>query len=353
MTFKNVRKTIDVAAAFLMATLGICGVLAAHASAAGLQSTYVRLDRMKASTATTFRVVIKVPTGNSATEAHLKVTVPDSFTVATTGLTATGTAGCDASATALPGTLTATGSNTNGSKGVDIGGVTNLTAGTTYCADVDKTSTHDPITTPAAGQYTATVTTQTSAPADIDTTDVALRVISDDQVLVSAAVPPSFTFVLDSNSTSFTNTLDSSNVRQTTGRTVTITTNAANGWITWAKDANTGLTSPATGKTIASKTPGTATSLSAGTENYLVSAEVTTDAANGGTVSIPTAYQGTSGNNNGSGLDTTYRMIASSTGTAGGSGDVITVRGKAAVAADTPAANDYADTWTIIGAGTF
>lgn len=350
---RGIQKKLNIFFAGLLASVGILSIFAANVHAAALTNTYVRLDRLKASTVTTFRVVIKIPSTNAATEAHVQIGFPDNFTVATSGLTATGSSGCDAGATALPGTLTVTGNNTNGSKNIDIAGVTNLTASTSYCVDVDKTTTHDPITNPTAGSYSLTVKTRDATPTDIDTTSVGVNVISDDQVQVSATVPPSFTFALDSNSTSFSSNLSSSSVVQTTGRTVTITTNAANGWITWAKDLNTGLTSTAAGKTIASTTPGSAATLSNGTEGYVVSSEVTTDAAGGGTVSIPAAYQGTSGNNAGSGLDTTFRVIASSTGTAGGSGDVVTVRGKAAVSGSTPAGNDYSDTWTIIGAGTF
>ena len=345
------KQLLPVLAAFGLTVHLMYGVLAGTVFAASLTNTYVRLDRMKASTATTVRLVFTVPAGNSATEDNLKITVPDGFTVATSGQTvATASCATQTGATALPGTLTGGGNNTNGQKGLTVTGVTNLTASTAYCVDFTKT---DALTNPTAGQYTFTVETFTSGPALIDSTSVAARVVSDDQVVVSATVPASFNFVLDANTTSFTANLDSAAVRQTTGRTVTVTTNATNGWIAWAKDANTGLTSAAAAKTIASTTPGTGATLSAGTEGYVVSAEVTSDAAGGGTVSIPAAYQGTGGNNNGSGLDTTYRIIASSTGTAGGAGDVVTVRGKAAIDGATPAATDYTDTWTIIGAGTF
>jgi hypothetical protein len=327
------------------------GVFVGTVFGASLTNTYVRLDRMKAATATTVRLVFTVPSGNTGTEENLKITVPDGFTVATSGQTgATATCASETGATALPGTHTFGGNNTGGQKGLTVSGVTNLSASTAYCIDFTKT---DALTNPAAGQYTATVETFTSGAALIDSTSTALRVVSDDQVVVSATVAASFNFVLDANTTSFTANLDSGAVRQTTGRTVTVTTNATNGWIAWAKDLNTGLTSAAASKTIASTTPGTGATLSAGTEGYVISAEVTTDASGGGTVTIPAAYQGTGGNSNGSGLDTTFRQIASSTGTAGGSGDVITIRGKAAIDAATPAATDYTDTWTIIGAGTF
>lgn len=340
---KHFRQKISFLLATLLASVSVFTVLGSMANAATLTQTYLRLDRMKAGQTTSFRLVFRT-VGAGATSVAINLNGADSTTwtgssgTVNTTQTAVGASGCDATATSLPGTLSASGSGST----ITITGVTALSATTTYCVDLTSSTA---LTNANAGEYHPTVT------AGSDSTTVALRTVSDDQVLVSATIPPSFNFALDSNSTSFTNSLDSSNVRQTTGRTITVTTNASNGWIAWAKDANTGLTSATASKTIAATTPGTGATLSAGTEGYVISAEVTTNASGGGNPSIPTAYQGNSGDNNGSGLDTTYRMIASSGGTA--NGDVITVRGKAAVSGSTPAGNDYADTWTIIGAGTF
>jgi hypothetical protein len=331
----------------LAAIAGLILLPSIQVRAAGLTSTNIRFNRMKAATATTFRLTFTVPAGNAATEASVYIAFPDAYTVATTGLTA------DASscgATALPGTLSVTGSNTASSKNITVAGVTNLTATSTYCVDIDKTTTHDPLTNPTSGLYSLSVTTRTSVPASIDTSTIGARVISDDQVVVTAVVPPSFNFVLDANTTAFTSGLDSATVIKTTARTVTITTNATQGWIAWAKDLNTGLTSAAAGKTIASTTPGTAATLVAGTEGYVLGVDKT-DAGGGGTVTVDTAYVGTAGNSNGSGLDTAFRQIASADGTA--NGDVLTLIGKAAINAMTPAGIDYTDTWTVIGAGSF
>lgn len=315
--------------------------------AAGLTGTFVRFNRMKETTATTFRLTFTVPAGNSDTEDDILIGFPDAYTVATSGLTA---AAVSCGATSLPGTLSAAGNNTNGQKGITISGVTNLSATTTYCVDIDRTSTNDPITNPAAGLYEVTVETRDSGDATIDSTTIGARVISDDQIIVSAVVPPSFNFVLDGNTTSFVSNLDPGAVIHTTPRTVTITTNATQGWIAWARDSNTGLTSAAAGHTVASTTPGTAATLAAGTEGYVLGVAAT-DAGGGGTVTVVAAYAGTGGDDDGSGLDTTFRQIASANGTA--NGDVLTLRGKAGIAPLTPAGVDYTDTWTIIGAGSF
>ncbi len=317
-----------------------------HIEAASLSGTSIRFNRMRASTASTFRLTFTVPAGNAATEASVMIGFPDAFTVATTGLT-TNTASCGA--TALPGTLTAAGNNTNGQKSIIISGLTNLSATSTYCVDIGR-ATNDPVTNPTAGIYAVTVTTRTSGPADIDTATIGARVIADDQIVVSAVVPPSFNFVLDGNTTSFVSALDTADIVQTTPRTVTITTNATQGWIAWALSSNSGLSSAAAGHTIASTTPGTGATLSSGSEGYILGVTAT-DAGGGGSVSIVSAYAGGAGDDNGSGLDGTFRQIASSDGTA--NGDILTLRGKAGVAPLTPAGVDYTDTWTVIGAGSF
>lgn len=316
-------------------------------SAASLTGTSIRFNRMSASTGTTFRVTFTVPAGNVGTEDDLYIGFPDDYTVATTGLTSD-TASCGA--TALPGTLSVTGSNTASSKNITVAGVTNLSATTTYCVDIGRTSTNDPVTNPTVGAYEISVATRTSGDADIDTSTIGARVISDDQIVVSAVVPPSFNFVLDANTTSFVSDLDTGDVIFTTPRTVTITTNATQGWIAWARDSNTGLTSAAAGHTVDSTTPGTGATLVNGTEGYVLGVD-STDAGGGGTVVVVAAYAGTGADDDGSGLDTAFRQIASANGTA--NGDVLTLRGKAAIEALTPAGVDYTDTWTIIGAGSF
>jgi hypothetical protein len=201
------------AALLLMVTILSTNVL--MVGAAGLTGTSIRFTRMKAATASTMRLTFTVPSGNTGTEAKVKLGFPDSYTIATTSLTAS-VASCGA--TSLPGTLTVAGDNTNGSKNITISGVTNLSASTSYCVDIDRTATNDPITNPAAGQYTITVETLTSGDVRIDNTNISARVISDDQVVVSATVPPSFNFVLDANTTSFTSNLDTASVVQTTAR---------------------------------------------------------------------------------------------------------------------------------------
>ncbi len=339
------RAKLAIAGLFTLVTLLITSGI--QIDAAGLTGTSIRFNRMRATSPSTFRLAFTVPAGNVGDEASVRIGFPDAYTIATSGLVATAVS---CGATSLPGTLSAAGSNTDGSKNITISGVTNLSATTTYCVDIDRTSTNDPVTNPTAGLYALIVETQTAGSAQIDHTVIGVRTIADDQIVVSAVVPPSFNFVLDDNTTSFVSALDSGAVIQTTPRTVTITTNATQGWVAWARDSNVGLTSAAAGKTINSTTPGTAATLVPNSEGYLLGV-VATDAGGGGAVTVATAYAGGAADNNGSGLDTTFRQIASANGTA--NGDVLTLRGKASINTMTPAGIDYTDTWTIIGAGSF
>jgi len=80
-----------------------------------------------------------------------------------------------------------------------------------------------------------------------------------------------------------------------------------------------------------------------------------TQGSGAGTTTASNAYGngagGTAGAAQGSGLDATIRQIISSNGTANGASFV--VKERAAISGTTPAASDYTDTITIIGAGNF
>jgi len=339
------RKLPLLLAAVLLAVVNALVVI--HVSAGSLSPSYIRLNRMSAGATTSFRVVFKT-TAAGATSLAVNFNGADTTTwTGTSGVVATSqtasSASCaaDTGATALPGTLAASGSSAT----VTITGVTALSATTSYCVDLTSATA---VTDAAAGEYHPTIT------AGSDSTTVAVRTITNDQIVVNATVAPTFNFVLGGNTDSFTTALASGSVTSTTGVSATINTNAKSGWYIWAKDSNTGLASVSQSKTIAGITPGTAASLSAGTEGYVFALTNITQGSGAGTASPVTAYDGTASggvNSNGSGLDTTVRQVASSTGTA--SGASLTFKERAAVSAITPAATDYTDTITLIGAGSF
>ncbi len=332
-----------------------------RAQAATLTTTYIRLNRMKAATATTFRLVFKAASSQTA-QVAVDFNGTDTGTaqwtnatpggLVTSGAVTTSTAQCVTDGfTALPGVSSATGSGST----ITTSGVTATTSGTTYCVDF---TTAAAVTTPTlAGEYHPTVTQ------GADSVSVGVRVITNDQIVVTATVPPTFNFVLSSNTDAFTSNLSTSSIVSTTGRTVTITTNAASGWIAWVKGLN-GSSGAATKGALLSATASNFTipttngnalgsashTLTTNTQDYGLGVTITTDFAGGGTVAVDAAYDGTS--TKAGVIDpNNFRPIASANGTAGG--DVITLTERATIDGTVPAATDYTDTLTVIGAGNF
>lgn len=339
---KSMRMLSVAASAFVM--LG--GLLAWQglAAAASLSNSYLRINRMATSTVTSARLVFKTA-GAGATTVSVNMNGADSTTwtgtagvVNATQTASSASCAADTGATALPGTLAASGSGST----VTITGVTALAAATSYCVDLTSASA---LTTPnTAGEYHPVVT------AGADNITLAVRVVTNDQIVVNAVVPPTFNFVLSGNIDNFSSNLSAGSVVQTSGVTATVNTNAKNGWLAWAKDSNTGLTSTAAAKTIPSTTPGTSATLTAGTEGFAFGITNVVQGSGTGTTTAATAYNAQAGAH-GSGLDATLRQIASSTGTANGA--VLTLKAASAINSSTPAANDYTDTITVIGAGNF
>jgi hypothetical protein len=323
---------------------------------------YVRLDRMHINTATGGLVCAKPAT--TATEDHVIVTFPSTYTLNTTaGNWTVSTADIPAGSTAWIGITTATSAN-NGTKAVSFDSG-DLTVGTLYCFTFAATNT---LTTAAsaANSQQANIQTQDSGNAVIDFTYLALANNTDDRIVITAVVPPSFIFTLSAYADTFTGNLDPTTVVSTNGVTVTVTTNAKGGWIAWAKDQYQGLHSATTNYTIptvgtlssgtyASGVPdGTPSTLVGGTEGYVLDTDLTTDAGGGCTLAIASEYDGNTTAKGGSVMGN-YQPIASCTGAAPATanGDVVTMIERAAISAVSPAGNDYTDTITVVGAGNF
>lgn len=315
------------------------------ANAASLSSVSVRFDKMKISTPTTGTVCAK-PT-STATEADVQVVFPTGYTVSTTvGNWTVNTTNTNwpTGGTAWIGINTATAAS--GQTVTFPSG--DLTAGTLYCFNWTNTTALS-ISGSASSSNSGSVTTRTSVPVAIDTSPFSTASIADDQIVVTASVPQSFSFALSANTDSL-GTLSSGSITSSpTPRTATVNTNAKNGWMIWAKDSNTGLSSALASKTIASTTPGTNSTISAAAEGY--NTGITSSQVGGsGTITVATPFVGgVSGK--GGGLDTTLRTLASSNGTADTA--VITLTNNATIGVLTPAATDYTDTITVVGAGLF
>lgn len=341
---KSNKTFARIAAAAMVVAVVSPAIIATLASAASLSSVTVRFDRMKISTPTTGTVCAKP--ASTATEATVKVTYPTGYT-----LGAAGTFTVDTTNTAWPSGAAAwtgigTASNVTGQVVTFPSG--DLTAATLYCFNWNS-STAVSVKSSATSSNAGIVETYTSTPTLIDSASYSTASIADDQIVVTATVPQAFSFALSGN-TDALGTLSSGAVSSSpTPRTVTINTNAASGWNVWAKDSSTGLASVTASKTIASTTPGANSTLAAGTEGYNTGV-TSTNGGGAGTISVVAAFVG-GATGKGGGLNTSFASLATSSGTA--TNHVLSLTNNTAVAGATPAATDYTDTITVVGAATF
>lgn len=315
------------------------------ASAGSLSQTIVRFDRLQISQPTSGTVCVKPAT--TAVEASVQVTFPTGYTLSSTLANwAVGTTnnGWPTGATAWLGIGTAT--NVTGQVVTFPSG--DLTVGTLYCFNWTNSAAVS-VKSAATSSNTGTVVTQTNIPATIDSGSYSTVSLSGDQVNVTASVPQSFTYALSATSDALGSLSTGSVASSPTPRTLTINTNANSGWMAWAQDATTGLHSTNANYTVASTTPGSNSTLAAGTEGYNMG--VTGSQTSGsGTVTIATPFVGGS-TGKGGGLNTGLQTIASSNGTANNA--ILTLTNNAAISSLTTAATDYSDTITLPAAAMF
>ncbi len=339
---RTIRTTVS--AAILVLAVALPFFTANQVNAANLSMSMVRFDRMQISTPTTGTVCAKPTT--VATEADVQITFPTGYTLgsAATFTVSTTNLAWPTGGTAWPSIATAT--DVTGQVATFPSG--DLTVGTVYCFNWTNSAAVT-IKSSATSSNTGTIVTRTSGPATIDSAGYSTASLTNDQIAVSATVPATFSFAL-SGSADALGTLGTGSVTTSpTPRTATLSTNASNGWMVWAKDLNTGLTSPTAASTIASTTPGTNSTLVAGTPGYNLG--VTSSQVGGsGTITVAAPFVGAVAGQGG-GLDTSLRSLATSNGTADTA--VLTLKNNVAISNTTIAATDYADTITVIGAGLF
>lgn len=324
---------------------------------------YLRLDRHKALTATG-GTVCATPSTTSAIYGDVEVTFPTQGTGTDFVVNSTA-ANWIVDSTALPTGSTFWPGMTSGTTAASaVTGHTvtwpsgNMTQGTFYCFHFTDTST---LTNGSAGNpLTGAIHTRdnTGTPAIINETLYATALIADDQIVVSAVVPPNFTFTLAGNTDAFTTNLNPSSIVSTTGVSYSISTNAKSGWISWFKSANAGLTSATASYTITSKgsidaTPTTLVANGA-LEDYVMDADIVTDAAGGCTVAIDAEYNGATTSDGGT-ISSNFQPSAACTGAAPATsnGDTVKLIERATIAGGTPAGSDYSDVITVVAAGNF
>jgi hypothetical protein len=330
----------------------------------------VRLDRMQATTATGGTICVK-PTSTS-TITSVTVVFPStagtdyvvSGTAANWTITTTPTGNWPSGVTtaALGSVATATTANA-GTKTVTFpANQTTPSTTTYYCFNFSGTTT---LTTSSAA---AVPSTYGSVATNADSTPVqyAIAIVANDQIALNATtVPPIFTLSFGANTDGFaSNTLSTlTTLLHSTGVTLTAATNASAGWVLWARSSNVGtsnkqsLKSVAASKQIqsASAVNSAAHAYASGTNNgedYGMSASVAACTV-GAASSVDAAYDSTAGTKLGVLADSTgsFFPIAANAGASSGCG--VTVKFEAGIGVTTPAANDYTDTLTIVGAGLF
>lgn len=352
------KKLVLLTSAFLLVLPSLLVLLPSSSQAAALTNTYVRLNRIKSGAGTSFRLVFTAASSQTA-NVTIDFNGTDTGTAQWTNATPGGlvnatqtvsTAQCVAEGfTALPtsGTLTAAGSGAV----VTISSVGATTAAATYCVDLTASSA---VTTPTAGHEGEYHPTVAIGP---DSTTVAVDIIAQDSIAVSATVPPSFNMAFNNTTTDAFGNLTTAG-SSTTGKTITLNTNANTGWILWAKSANGttkgSLQSSAAGNykiTSASSLGSASHTLGSSVEDYGLAVTTITNGTGSGTPAADPAYDSTSGTKLGVLDSQNYRPIASSGGP--GSSDAVAFVERASITGGTPAANDYADTITFVGAGSF
>ncbi|HSX45955.1 MAG TPA: hypothetical protein VLG27_03060 [Candidatus Saccharimonadia bacterium] len=321
-------------------------------------------------TGTTTGTVCAKTTAASQTEAAVAVTFPTGFTLGAFGTWTVGTTSTgwppdplndSTAATAWPGITAPSASNQISGQTVQFTS-TDLTASTWYCFNWTSATA---LTNPAANpNLTGVITTCSNSTncastgsgggtgGNLDTSNWATAVVSNDQIAVTATVSPSFAFSLGSNASAL-GTLSTSG---TAGSAInaSVTTNAQRGWDMWAADpggANIGLHSTTAGHTIAY-------SPSAGGAVHTLSAEeganLGVGATAGGTcnsVTIDAKFASGGTSFRGGGLDGTLRTIAVSDGVANAC--LVPLTYNAMILGSTPAATDYSGTVTVVAAGRF
>jgi len=326
---------------------------------------YVRLERMKAGQATGGTICMTP----SLTHTTSNNTVTVSFSNgdgSTTGFTlnATGsnwtatTSNLPTGSTAWPGITAATPTVSGQTVTYTMASNQTLTAATQYCFNFPTASTLTSRGT-AASNLTGAVTATDTTPANNEVVNYATATISDDRIVVTATVPATFSFSLGAFTAALGSLPTSGAPNTATAITATVSTNAQNGWLSWAKNTNatSSLTSASTGDGVCfggnyptctgaayQTTSANVHSLS-GAAGYGLSV-----AAGSGAPTVAPEYAG-SATSFGSLDNAKFEQIASKNTVA--AANTFTLTFGAEATATNKAATDYTDTVTISAAGQF
>ena len=393
---KQKSKLIIATLAAIAAQLIVPQLIPTASAAPSFSGLLFRLDRMKELTSTGGTICAKTPTSytGAGTEDSVTVTFPKQpvgtdFVYSTTasdwavsantsvvdpgGLTTTGWPGITA-----PSGAGSFGTTSNGNVTVTFASGA-LSANSFYCFDF-KASGATPVMTNgtkydpnAVGAKSLTGRVQTKAGSTvINETQYAVDIVGNDQIVVTAVVPPIFTMDLQAvggtpsgytGIDAFASDLSVSGPIFTSGVEANITTNAPRGWVTWVKDTNQGLKSAIAGNyTIPTVDDGSGNpanvAFAASTRQYGAYGIVSNAPGGSCTPAIDAIYDphvsGSVPTTIGT-LSANYLTFANCTGSSPATADQtkIQIFEGARITPSVPAANDYTDTITMVGAGNF
>lgn len=288
------------------------------ASVTGLSDT---LSRLKAGQAANHTITFTTPTG-IASGNTITLTFPaGSFTMGAslTGVTLNGSA--VTSANYATNVLTITANST-----VSPGAQATIVIGSTQ------------ITNPAIGTYVISLGGTFG-----DTGKYAVAIITEDQIPVTAAIDPTFTFTVSATTLAL-GSLTSGSVATAGPNAVTVASNSSRGYSISVRDVGDTSLPGLYNAISAKRIPSATAAVTAGTENYGGTCDVSGSPS--GTCSYPTNASNTVGAF-GVATPTTFASLGAGTKPAIG-GDSYSLRVRAAVATTTDA-GIYADTLTVIG----
>lgn len=326
-------------------------------AASNLVSAGMMLYRMQQGTAVSSSdpILVVARPATTDTETQVRVTFAAGFSVAQTVLASTANLPTSFAGTAITSwpltSSLAVSHNDNDLPVVFSSG--DISTGTLYGFFITSGVTNPTST----GGKTVTIATEKAGPTEIDSSRVGINIVGTtaDQVVITASVPPTFSFALASTAIALGDLNTSAPVLGMTG--FTVSTNANNGWTAWLKGSQGGGTNAALHSTLGNEdidsqgtVAGACTAYSASNEFYNLDANVTTNGTGGGTPGIFTPYNCTN-NTEGGTLAKTFQEVAYSNGP--GSLDAVGLTVMAAMSGINKAADDYTDTWTVVGAGNF
>jgi len=325
-------------------------VATAAGSLSALSDTMSRIsDSTPTSTLSNHTIKYTTPTGVAAGQS-MTVTFPTGFTIGTvdytdidvswgastgaeTELTLGATAATSTWGAAFVGQIltvtSGTGTITAGSKVIiEIG--TNATAVATGDQQIANHATAATYSLTIAGTFT-------------DTGTIAIVLVTNDQVAVTASVDPSISFAISANTVALGAMTTGAVATASPDITLTIGTNAASGYVVTVQDQGNGTTGGLYNNAATYNIASSSATLTAGAEGYGIQ-------PSSATATLTAPYSGLAGNGVGQ-LQRTAQSMATYTGPTAAN-HTVTVKTMAAISGSSKAGS-YADTLTYIATANF